>query len=747
MAKVLTSVSGLPISAASAGYSPTNSGDVSAIASGYQVVSATATQLYAGTAYLTSVNDAPVSASRAGNAANASLATSAYYDGTGRLISALPDSAAVSSIASSYAESAASGKLDSTAQVVSATAGDGTYVTSINGMGISGQGGGGAQVVTATGSASAFEGWWPPFTTSYLVSSINGSALLPYGYSALSGKSGNWNSVYSTVNSNSASWGVGASIPITGSAGDVTATYEVEFLSFVRNDTAGEPDIRTASLGTDQLYIDYTLDGIDHTSVSLTESMLDFMDSDGDHIVDAYSIDSWNSAVNTVANNSASWGGGVDSATVSAIASGYAESAVSSKADSSSLSSYALSADVSGCIDTVSANSATWGGGATGDYVETSATEVAIGYSNSATDTAFAQGRANKASSYSFAQGLSNSASSYSFSQGSVNSVTNTSFAQGQSNSASSCSFAHGSFNSATGTSFAQGSLNKVSSNSFAQGVSNKVSSYSFAQGEYNSASSCSFAHGKFNSAINTAVVFGQYNLRGDGSTSTGNSAAFAIGNGISTAARHDLMLVTKNGEITMYSSTADTTGTGIMSSLRSKADSSALSSYALSADVSGTVDLVSTQSANWGGSALALSAGPGVKLEKVGNTLVASTDETVLWSGAALTPGGSSAALSEDASHFERLKVYAVFNPGAGFTAYPQAFEYNGTHLRGGYLVWGPTDAYSGKYACGGWSITNGTSFKQVYAGQTDTYPTINFHSSYGGVMMVVGINRTAGV
>ena len=155
MAQVLTSISGIQISAASAGYSPTNSGDVSAIASGYQVVSATATQLYAGTAFLTEVNSAPVSASRAGNAANASLANSAYYDGTGRLISALPDAAEVSSIASSYAESAASSKLDASAQVVTATAGDGTYVTSINGMGISGEGGVDSATVSAIASSYA----------------------------------------------------------------------------------------------------------------------------------------------------------------------------------------------------------------------------------------------------------------------------------------------------------------------------------------------------------------------------------------------------------------------------------------------------------------------------------------------------------------------------------------------------------------------------------------------------------------
>lgn len=104
----------------------------------------------------------------------------------------------------------------------------------------------------------------------------------------------------------------------------------------------------------------------------------------------------YNSAVSgvidTVSSHSATWEqGGIDSATVSAIASSYAESAASSKldasassqfyltsnpssfvdssyvdgavsgkADASSLTAYALSSDVSGVIDTVSANSANW---------------------------------------------------------------------------------------------------------------------------------------------------------------------------------------------------------------------------------------------------------------------------------------------------------------------------------------------------------------------------------------------------
>lgn len=139
MAFVLSSVSGNLISAASAGFAPTNSADVSAIASAYQVVSSTATQLYAGTAYLTSVNETPISASRAGNAANASLATSAYYDGTGRLISSLPDEATVSSIASAYAESAASSKQDT----LTFDWDSDSAISSINGSALAGGGGGG----------------------------------------------------------------------------------------------------------------------------------------------------------------------------------------------------------------------------------------------------------------------------------------------------------------------------------------------------------------------------------------------------------------------------------------------------------------------------------------------------------------------------------------------------------------------------------------------------------------------------
>lgn len=209
------------------------------------------------------------------------------------------------------------------------------------------------------------------------------------------------------------------------------------------------------------------------------------------------------------------------------------------------------------------------GGGVTGDYVEKSSTEVAIGSGSTALETSFAQGNNCGASSTSFAQGYSNSAKSGSFAQGENNSARLKSFAQGDYNSADMESFAQGARNSAILGSFAQGMYSKAAGYSVAQGDFNKAESGSFAQGSHNIANVYSFAQGSGNSAVYTAAVFGTYNLHGNGSTSTGDSAAFAIGDGTAANARHDLMLVTKDGEITMYSSTADTIGIGLVSSIK----------------------------------------------------------------------------------------------------------------------------------------------------------------------------------
>lgn len=606
-----------------------------------QVVTATATQLYAGTAYLTSVNGAPVSASRAGNAANASFANSAWYDGTGRFISALPDSATVSAIASAYT----TGKQDT-------------------------------------------------LTFSYdddKISAINGSALAGQG-----------------------------------------------------------------------------------------------------------------------------------------------------------------------------------GGGATGDYVEKSALDVGIGSGNYSLNTSFTQGELNTAKRHSFAQGFSNSAS---------------------------------------GTSFAQGRTNTSLFYSFAQGSSNSASSYSFAQGWANSASYHSFAQGFNNSAKNTVAVFGEYNLHGDGSTSTGNSAAFAIGDGTDATARHDLMLVTKDGEITMYSSTADTSGTGIMSSIRSisaaatgKQDSSAMSAYvpfsAISADensaitsingssvggtqvvtatgsanlngtgintingssifakslsgagilvgssdagmyltggnnggtayyksnelvinrsgygetikfnlgsagsqiygsaagargafmqmsndnhtaffgaVSGqdakieldgysagsanmagwdsTWGTVSSQSANWGGSALELSAGHGVTLTKSGNTLIAGLDETVIWNNSAWLNGGdanfgvNTGTMSDYVSAFERIRVHFARGNNSNIISNTVAeFDTGMIGVNSGFLIGGGfvTNAFA-LYQSYTFVSVNGLNITEASGGQwTQTSQGWVKDKVYVHPYKIVGINR----
>ena len=65
----------------------------------------------------------------------------------------------------------------------------------------------------------------------------------------------------------------------------------------------------------------------------------------------------------------------------------------------------------------------------------------------------------------------------------------------------------------------------------------------------------------------------------------------------------------------------------------------------------------VTGNSAAWGGSALPISAGPGVKMDVVNDTLVFSNDETVLYSGTAQT---SAITFSESLTAFERILVAA---------------------------------------------------------------------------------------
>lgn len=614
MTQIVSSISSFEIYAPSAGSATqakydANGRDLgkmvtSADVSAYQVVSATGAQLYAGTAHLTSVNTAPISASRAGQAANASMANSAYYDGTGRLISSLPDSATVSAIASSYAKSSVSG-------------------------------------------------------------------------------------VEATVSANSASWAGGGgavSLPITGSASDETATYDVPSLSFVRNYTAGEPDIRTASMSPDQVQISYTYNNEDYTSMTLSEHTLDFSDSDGSHVVDAYSIDSWNSAVDTVANNSASWGqGGVDSATVSSIASSYAESAVSSKLDTSAQVVTATAGDGT-YVTSINGMGLSGQGGGTGNYwpisasgIESTASAIyinhqsnmmtIIGRSASYADAGISfkedghpersaglsythvfGGNTSDASGRWWSLGLSGvfasggdlpgawkyGSAEYDYLTSTHDTVSSNSASWGQSGPVTATASAKATAYTSTGTD--QSVFTGVSSvNGSALLASNLLPNAQQANGgahfhfmpTTSPWGSTEYAGllSPLQYATGAALAMKQSNQYGayykgnewfisDVSTST-------VANGVVRAELHRTRGIHLYGSSLNSATGFHINGGGVDGQSGASAWQYGPTEYNMLLDVN---DTVSSQSANWGGSALQLSAGAGISLTLVGNTLVIST-------------------------------------------------------------------------------------------------------------------------
>ena len=204
------------------------------------------------------------------------------------------DSATVSAIASAY-------------QVVSSVGDDGTYITSINGSALSGAGGGGA-----------------------------------------------------------------ASLPISGSGDDgygnsATSTYSETGAEFVMTGSYSG----SSYLSPSTLYLVHRQNSFTRPSTLVEANRIQLSDGNDTLSLDVATISGYSNAYNTVYNNSASWGGGtpvvtatagsdgyitsingsgisgaggIDSATVSAIASSYTESAASSKMDGSAVQSAYASA-------------------------------------------------------------------------------------------------------------------------------------------------------------------------------------------------------------------------------------------------------------------------------------------------------------------------------------------------------------------------------------------------------------------
>lgn len=156
-------------------------------------------------------------------------------------------------------------------------------------------------------------------------------------------------------------------------------------------------------------------------------------------------------------------------------------------------------------------------------------------------------------------------------------------------------------------------------------------------------------------------------------------------------------------------------------------------------------IEAVTANSGAWGGSALPISAGPGIKLAMVNGTLVASNDETVLWSGV----GASEVTLSESFENFEYIKlvhntqVEEFWNPKSGDAV--RYWHKYGTMAQGVY-----------KMAMVHLSMPDATHIENVSAKtlnysltSTETAPisvTVNDVYALNTIREVIGINRTAG-
>ena len=150
--------------------------------------------------------------------------------------------------------------------------------------------------------------------------------------------------------------------------------------------------------------------------------------------------------------------------------------------------------------------------------------------------------------------------------------------------------------------------------------------------------------------------------------------------------------------------------------------------------------DTVCANSGVWGGSALQISAGPGIKFELVNDTLVASTNETVLYEGD-LSGNGATAQLSEPIQNFERIKVYGHTDDGIQYPWFTEFYPIENTLMEFGVAS---NNAGWGKWFY--FNITTGGLYTNM-TGRVLTFGTTTWNNlDFYGTTKVIGVNRIAG-
>lgn len=627
-----------------------------------QVVTSTATQLYAGTAYLTSVNGAPVSASRAGQAANASLANSAYYDGTGRLISSLPDRAEVSAIASAYATGGGGG--------VAYTSPSGTIVVAgstlegTNSAALTAASGGYFQTLSIAGFPDVEVSTTPKQITYGSLSNtstggefiIDCSHMLYGGILFVSGRDYEWNTASASAVMGTNTYT--ASVPQGPIVNAIYAWTDGPWLHVVGLTASAAPQVYTSGVG--QLAWQSSVSSkLDTTAFSdVSASFLTAVPAG--YATTAYVNSSVSSKLDTSAFSAASGN------FLTAVPAGYAtetyvDSSVSGKQDSSAMSAYlpfsAISADENSAITSI--NGSSIGGGAQ------VVTATGSGYLNG------------------------------------------------------------------TGISSINGSAI----------IANKLSGAGYMIGSGDPGLYLTGTHGtayyKANEMIINRTGYGEqikFNLGSAGSQVYGSA----------TGARGAFIQMNNDYHVAFLGALSG--GDGMLSLDGYSANSASMSAW------DSTWNTVSSQSANWGGSALELSAGPGVTLTKSGNTLIAGLDETVIWNNSAWLEGGdanfgvNTGTMSDYVSAFERIRVHFARSKNANLISNTVAeFDPGRIGVNSGFLIGGGfvTDAFA-LYQSYTFISVDGLNIAEASGGQwTQASQAWSKDKVYVHPFKIVGINR----
>lgn len=177
----------------------------------------------------------------------------------------------------------------------------------------------------------------------------------------------------------------------------------------------------------------------------------------------------------------------------------------------------------------------------------------------------------------------------------------------------------------------------------------------------------------------------------------------------------------------------------------------------ATSANIDSTIDNVSSNSGAWGGSALPISAGAGIKVDLVNDTLVFSNDETLLASSTNYY-GAGELNLSESLKNFERIKILATrgnIDQSApyGFSGPWIEFETEGIKSTAANIGSVTPFIFEGTFWKYGVYTANADFTKLTWwaGGQkqitsTAAGTTANSFTGAVGIKAVIGINRIAG-